>query len=150
MSDVMSHLNYWSKTAPSEVGLRVARLMDEWGGLHHFDAAAMKKVEWSNPLYITVTLDRGHTTSQLSTFDFNGLTALVFLAHDHCIRVDVQPCNPQKLRLMFHPRNAREGGMSTRHPTLETAVAEWRARGHVDTLKPPEAQEVEKGTVAHV
>jgi hypothetical protein len=122
-----NHLKYWTKTQPSDVGLRVAALLDEWQGLHHFDSRAMKKVDWSNPLYILLTLDHGMSSGQLATYDFSGLTALVFLAHDHCIRLDVQPCNGTHVKLVFHPRQ-RSGSMPQRHPGLEDAVTEWRKR----------------------
>jgi len=121
------HLRYWTKEEPSDVGLRVAALLEEWQGLHHFEERAMKKVKWSNRLYIEMTLSHATSVGQLSTYDFNGLTRLVFLAHDHAIRVDVLPCNGTHFKLLFHPRG-RDGGMPRRHPTIEEAVAEWRKR----------------------
>ena len=120
-----NHLKYWTKTPPSEVGLRVAALLDEWHGLHHFDERSMKKIDWSNPMFVLLTLDHHTSPGQLATYDFSGLTKLVFLAHDHCIRVDLMPCNGSYLKLMFHPRQ-REGSMPQRHPMLEEAVASWR------------------------
>lgn len=116
------HLKYWSKKPPSEVGIRVAKMLDAWDGLHHFDGELMKKVEWSHPYFIAMKL-RG---DRLSTFDFGSLTRLVFLAHDHCIRVEIRPCNMQFLQLMFHPRHTREGGMAERHPTIEHALTNYR------------------------
>lgn len=124
-----SQLQYWTKTPASEVGLRVAALLDDWGGLHHFEEPAMKKVQWSHPLFIELKLSRFTSMGQLATFDFSELTRLVFLAHDHCIRVDIEPCNGTHLRLLFHPRPGRSGSMPLRHPTLEDAVAEWQRRG---------------------
>ncbi len=120
-----NHLKYWSKTTPSTIGFRVAALLDEWRGLHHFEESAMKKVDWSNPLFIRMTLDHRTSPGQLSTWDFSGLTSLVFLAHDHCIRVDVLPCNSTHFKLMFHPTQ-RAGGGAQRHPRLEEAVEAWR------------------------
>lgn len=133
MSQAQSYLKYWTKLPPSEVGLRVAALLDEWQGLHHFDDAPMKKVDWSNPLFIQMTLDHRTSPGQLSTYDFSNLTSLVFLAHDHCIRVDLQPCNSTHFRVMFHPRQ-REGSAPQRHPSLEDAVASWR-KSHSEVLQ---------------
>jgi len=116
------HLKYWSKGPPSDVGLRVAKLLEEWDGLHHFKEDMMRKVDWANDHFIAVKLRAG-----MATFDFNGLTRLVFLAHDHCIRIEIAPLNPQLLRVLFHPRHVREGSICERHPTLEQAVASYRA-----------------------
>ena len=125
---VKSHLQYWTKEQPSTIGIRVAKLLDEYAGLHHFEPSLMKKVRWENTHYIEMRLDHHSTTGQLSTFDFDNLTQLVFLAHDHCIRIDIRPCNGSHFTLLFHPRE-REGGMSRRHPTIEQAIAAWR-KGH--------------------
>lgn len=62
---------------------------------------------------------------ELASFDFDGLTRLVFLAHDRCVRVSVSSAGPRRVCIMIHPR-AREGGMSQRHPTLEHAIALFR------------------------
>lgn len=124
---IISHLKCWGAEAPSETGLRVAELLERWQGLHHMESSAMKKVNWSNTLYQTVVLSSiGTPGGALATFDFDDLTRLVFLAHDLCIRVSIEPCNPKHLRLMFHPRRERDGGMSIRHPTIETALERWR------------------------
>lgn len=120
-ADVMQHLKYWCRGEPSQVGKRVARLLEAWDGLHHFDAAEMKKINWADPYCIILRI-RGVG----ATFDFSELTRLVFLAHDHCIRVEILPCNPQFVRLLFHPRRTREGFATDRHPTLERAVAAHR------------------------
>jgi hypothetical protein len=119
-ADVMQHLKYWCN-APSDVGLRVAKLLDEWDGLHHFDQAMMKKVEWTNTHFIAIKLGGG-----LASFDFNNLTRLIFLAHDHCIRVEIAPLTFKVLRVLFHPRHKREGNIYERHPTLEQAVGAYR------------------------
>ena len=127
-SAVMAHMKYWTKSDPSECGLRVAQLLEEWQGLHHMDTAQMKKVDWANKRFQVVKLSKFSTPGGgLSTFDFSDLTSLVFLAHDHCIRVHIAPCNPQFLAIIFHPRNTRDGGMTERHPTLEQAVESWRS-----------------------
>lgn len=67
-------------------------------------------------------------TGDLSTYDADGLTRLVFLAHDRAIRVEVSACNMQRLTVAVHKRRAREGSMFERHPTLAKAVDDWRKR----------------------
>lgn len=59
--------------------------------------------------------------NSLSTYDFDGMTRLVIAAHDNCIRADISARRPLHLTLMLHPRK-RDGGMSERHPTMESAI----------------------------
>lgn len=61
----------------------------------------------------------------LSTFDFNELTNLVFLCHEARIRCSLAPAGPRMLRLSFWQREA-EGDSTTRHPNLNEAVAAFR------------------------
>jgi hypothetical protein len=61
----------------------------------------------------------------LSTFDFNGMTRLVLLAHDRCIRAEVSMAG-MKLRIAIHKRHGRDGEMSHRHPTIESAIESIR------------------------
>lgn len=65
-------------------------------------------------------------TSGLATYDFDPLTRLVIGAHEHCIRVCVEPSAPQYLKIGMWPRK-RDGSMFERHPSIEDAIAEWRA-----------------------
>ena len=131
---VENHLKYWCKDPPSECGIRVAELLDIWDGLHHFDSTMMAKVEWTNPYFIKLRLDRS-----LSSFDFDALTRLVFLAHDRCIRVEIKPCNPRFLMLLFHPRATCEGTITERHPTLEESVERWRSAHPIAAAEPAAA-----------
>jgi len=118
-------LKYWCKGEPSEVGKRVAFMLSEWaGGAHHLPMDVMEKIDWTHTRFITFDADASLGGS-FSTYDFDGLTALVFLAHDHCIRVEIQPARGAKLKLLFHPRS-RTGDMSLRHPTIEHALKSWR------------------------
>lgn len=61
----------------------------------------------------------------LSTFDFDKLTRLVFLAHDRCIRVEVSNSGPRMVKISIWKRQ-REGSMWQRHPTMEQALEQWR------------------------
>lgn len=61
-----------------------------------------------------------------STFDYNGLTEAVILAHDRCIRFEIEPSGPGMMKLKFHKRHYREGRMDERHPTLEDAITQIR------------------------
>lgn len=65
---------------------------------------------------------------RLATFDFDGLTHLVVLAHDRAIRVEIEPAGPSYVKLVLHFRGKREGKFSERHPTLEEHVKDLRGR----------------------
>ena len=64
----------------------------------------------------------------LATFDYDRLTHLVVLAHDRCIRAEIGPSGPGMLNLTLHQRPGRTGEMTRRHPTLEDAIIQLRAR----------------------
>lgn len=63
--------------------------------------------------------------SDLSTFDGDTLTILVFAAHLCRVRVTIRPANFRYLEILFHPRKA-EGGISERHPSLEQMLERMR------------------------
>lgn len=65
-----------------------------------------------------------HTTRDLSTYDSDTLTRLVFAAHDRCCRLTVVPSGPRGLRITVWLRK-REGQLHERHPSLEEAVGAW-------------------------
>ncbi len=60
-----------------------------------------------------------------ATFDFSKLTKLVVLAHDKCIRVELNPVRNQIMQIAIWKRE-RTGGMSERHPTMEDAIIQIR------------------------
>lgn len=64
----------------------------------------------------------------LSTFDFDTLTRLVFLAHDSCIRVGLSQGGPRAIKIAIWKREGRTGHMYARHPTIEQALEIWRAK----------------------
>lgn len=105
---------------PDEFKAKVERILSSmYGGLHHL------------PNKIKFTLGQDFQMAEiniygdLATFDFGRLTWLVLGAHDECVRVEVNACNTQYLKLRLHPR-LREGGTFQRHPTIEEAIALFR------------------------
>lgn len=58
---------------------------------------------------------------QLATFDTDGLTHLVLLAHEKAVRVGIEACNPRYMKISIHQRK-RGGRMFERHPTLEEII----------------------------
>lgn len=97
-----------------------------WGSLRGLEAArhAQVALRWG-----------------VSSFDGDGLTRLVFAAHDACCRVSIESCSPTHLRVNLWLRSSRDGGLMSRHPTLEQAVAAWR-----DIRRAPEVEPVEPAT----
>lgn len=75
---------------------------------------------------IQISLRSGFSAA---TFDFNGLTRAVVMAHDRCIRFEIYPSAPKSLGLRLHKRSGRDGRMHERHPTLESAVKDIRGYG---------------------
>ena len=59
---------------------------------------------------------------QLATFDFNRLTRLVLLAHEMCIRAEINPHAFKYLSIALHKRHRRNGSIFERHPTIEEAI----------------------------
>lgn len=112
----------------------VAFFAELFGGEHHIPKGLR---EWGIGWAVTTS------ASRFATFDFNDLTRAVFLAHDRCLRLEVNPGGPRRVTIAIHQR-VREGGMSQRHPTLEAAVAGWR-RAHPEPQEPSHAK-VERST----
>lgn len=67
-------------------------------------------------------------STHFATFDFDGLTRAVFMAHDRCMRLEIATSGPGMICLKLHKRHTREGRLMERHPTLEEAVDSWRAK----------------------
>lgn len=125
-ADLLWHLKYWVPKGqePSEAGYRVADLLDiALGGLHHLDRNAASKADWTDPHFVALNW----RYPNLATFDGEVLTRLVFLAHDLCIRIEIDAAKARVPRLYFHPRHGRTGGFSARHPTLESQIESWRS-----------------------
>lgn len=99
----------------------VARVM---GGFHHIIGGAFRPAGRG----IRIVL----LTGGFATFDSDRLTALVFAAHDHAVRVELCTGAPNRVGLMLH-RREREGSLYNRHPTLDEAVSKWRERNPQDS-----------------
>lgn len=63
--------------------------------------------------------------SDMSTFDFDFMTRLVFLAHDRAVRASIMPSGPGRVKIAIWKRQ-REGRTSERHPTISEALTWWR------------------------
>src|SRR5262249_33958770 len=92
---------------------------DLFSGIYHLEGATL--IDWSNNHHIEVRVAH----KEWATFDSSLLTRLVFLCHDRCVRVSINPRGHHSLTLLFHPRQ-RDGGVWSRHPTLEQAIADHR------------------------
>ena len=90
------------------------------GGFHHVNG---KIHEEGSGIRVS-----DHVGMYYSTFDFDRLTRLVFLAHDRCVRFALGASGPRRVAFLLHRRRSRDGGMSKRHPTIESALDSWRQR----------------------
>ena len=61
------------------------------------------------------------TSSMWATFDYDGLTRAVVMAHDRAIRFEIQSSGPNMLKLLLH-RRGKKGAMYERHPTMQEAL----------------------------
>lgn len=108
------------ETQLSSIGKKAADFLGEWQyGIYHLHQKELFKVDWSNNHHIEISI----FCSNMSTFDFNNLTRLVFLAHDMALRVSITPSSHNHMRILFHERTHGEGEREIpHHPTLEEAV----------------------------
>lgn len=124
---------YWvarhTKKPMSEFGKLVADILGQaFLGIYHIERR-LRNVDWSDDRYIRVPYHGG-----LATTDGNELTRLVLLAHDSCVRFEIEPCNMQYVYLTFTPRKRAESMMEN-HPTMEEHVA--KIRGYLWTDEMP-------------
>jgi hypothetical protein len=95
-----------------------AQMLADWsGGFHHVTGT----IKPASPKGIKCSVPHG----SMSSFDFDGLTRLVVMAHDRCIRAELRSGGPQRLTMYLHKRQ-RDGQMAQRHPTLDQAIAAIR------------------------
>lgn len=59
---------------------------------------------------------------RMATYDFNGMTRLVLMAHAECVRADIAGSGPQLIKLILHKRPLRSGSMWERHPNIQDAI----------------------------
>lgn len=83
-------------------------------GFHHITG---KLHEWGGGIRLNAT-----NVDSFATFDFDGLTRAVVMAHDRMIRLEICPSGPGMLGITLFKRHAREGRMHERHPTMEDAI----------------------------
>ncbi len=121
MGKGLEYLGLLGVTQVSPLGERAAELLEQFfSGMHNADLATLRRVDWANTYFIEYRL-----FGQLSSFDFDNLTRLVLLAHDHCLRVSIGSLSSKHLCLLIHAR-ARTGSIDQRHPTIEGALELWR------------------------
>ena len=97
---------------------------DLYFGEHHFPS---KLKEWGEGWMMNHFGD-------CSTFDFDLMTRLVFLAHDKCVRAEISQGGPRAIRIAIWQRTHREGRMFERHPTIDQALGIWRESHPEDTV----------------
>lgn len=96
-------------------------MRDLFFGFHHINGEIKQ-----SGLGIVVNVFNGNWAA---SFDYDGLTRAVVMAHDRMIRFEISGnTGPNMLKLFAHKRHIREGPMHKRHPTLEDAVARIRAQ----------------------
>lgn len=111
----------------SPLGVAVADLLETWAfGIYHLDRGELLRVEWSNPSH----LEMRHYGS-MATFDDDKLTRLVLLAHERCVRVQIEPRSNRYLTIRFHARVRAVGRvlqMWERHPDVAEMVQRFKRR----------------------
>lgn len=111
-----------TKKELSPIGEEVADLLGElFLGIYHIERD-VRRADWSTTGWITMTI----TGQCWSSFDGDLLTRLVLLAHDRCIRVEMEAVAPRVMRLSFHKRQRTSEHVWGRHPTLEHHAAYLR------------------------
>lgn len=105
----------------SKLGENVANLLnDVWCGIYHLDSNSLKRVDWTDDTFIRISIYGG-----LYSYDDDKLTQLVVLAHDYCLRLEINPCNHNHLELLFHQRQ-RVDDFYHRMPTMEDHLEQIR------------------------
>lgn len=115
------------KPAPEKLSAFQAKVMDicgmVGGGIYNAPIN-WNKVSWgtgNNHIGMFVPWRDG----RMATFDFYPLTMLVLLCHEARIRCEICAKAAGHFELSFFQRS-HEGGMSSRHPSIDEAVAAFR------------------------
>jgi len=108
----------------SPFGAEVADILGQvYRGIYHIRREVLHdRCDWRDPWRIELVV----SDSGMSTHDFNHLTALVILCHDRCVRLAIEGCARNWLRLVFTRREGRDGSTYQNHPTLGEAVKSVR------------------------
>lgn len=113
------------RPAPERLSPSQAKVMDilgmVYGGIYNAPIS-WEKTDWTAGRGLFVTVRDSH----MATFDFYRMTALVFLCHEARIRCEISAKARGYFELGFWQRS-HEGGMGERHPSLDEAVAAFRA-----------------------
>lgn len=108
---------------PSEGLIRIAWVTSVvFGGNHHVDTPTRM---FGGPGRAFAAF-RLHGT--IASWDFNEMTRLTIAAHEAAVRVEVAVGGFRQLEIILHARE-RQGGMASRHPTMEEAIGlvkSWR------------------------
>jgi len=108
----------------SELGANVADILGQvFQGIYHLDNTTLYKTNWADTHMIEVLI-----RNELATFDFSHLTYLMVLCFDQDIRLAINPCNMQFIKLQFTQRTPEgpEKHMFERIPTLEKSIIQAR------------------------
>jgi hypothetical protein len=100
------------------------------GGIYNAPICQPRAINWAHGgAGVSLMWER-----DMASFDFNQLTLLVFLCHEARIRVQITSGGPKRLRLSFWQRVSPEenGNMACYHPSLDEAVARFKAYLPVD------------------
>jgi hypothetical protein len=86
----------------SPLGAKVADLLgDLYQGIYHIQREALhERVRWEDEHHIEIVV----SDQFLATFDFDGLTRLVVLCHDRCLRCELHGRGRHYVRLMSATR----------------------------------------------
>ena len=90
----------------SPFGVREANVLGQvYRGIYHIDSAVLRKgMSWNNSLVLSVNVSGG-----LATFDFDGLTRLVFCCQQAGIGVDICGCPWAYTKLLFSAKRPTIG-----------------------------------------
>ena len=103
----------WMSDDQWECAQMIADISQGW---HHVTG---KIIEWGRGIKYSCH------ASRLATFDYEGLTRAVIMAHDRCIRLELAASSPGRVGLCLWKRHTRTGDRMSRHPTIHEAVAQW-------------------------
>ena len=110
---------------------------DLFCGQHHIPAPGHEGEhgvrEWGLGWYVNA-----HAGAGFATYDFDKLTRFVLLCHDRCVRGEIAPAGPVRIRLMIHQRERGTGSIMSQHPTIEEAVERWRKHHPARAADPAE------------